>query len=145
MLEGSPAPNVIPSKVRVVANFRIAYQSNAAETLKKIEFLLSDIDVEINVLTSEEPSKMSVLDCDNFNKLRRAIIATWGRTAVFPYLMMANSDSRKFTGISDFVYRFSPIKLGRSDMNAIHGVNESISCENFNKAVEFYINLIRSL
>jgi len=145
MLEGSGAPNVIPSKVRAVANFRIAYQGSCAKTLKRIENVLADLDIEINVLQCEEPSVMSVMDCGGFNKIKEAIINTWGKTAIFPYLMMASSDSRKFTEISDYVYRFSPIELSREDIQTIHGVNESIDCENFHKSVEFYLKLMRML
>ena len=145
MLEGSPAANVIPSKVRAVANFRIAYQSSVAETLRRIQDVLADLHVEINVIKSEEPSIMSVMDCDGFEKITSAIFDTWGRTAIFPYLMMASSDSRKFTEISEYVYRFSPIELNRRDINTIHGVNESIDCENFHKTIAFYKKLIRTL
>jgi carboxypeptidase PM20D1 len=145
MLEASPAPNVIPSKVRAVANFRIAYQSSCDETLLRIQETLSDLDIEINILTGEEPSKMSIMDCPGFEKVKNAILGTWGKAAIFPYLMMAGTDARRFTEISDSVYRFSPLELSRKDLSSIHGVNESIDCEMFGKSVEFYVELIKSL
>jgi carboxypeptidase PM20D1 len=145
MLEGSPAPNMLPSTVRAVANIRIAYHSSCDETLRVIKKTVAGLGIEVNVLKSEEPSKMSVMDCDVFEKLKEAIFQTWGRTAIFPYLMMASSDARSFDEISDYVYRFSPIEMNRKSLGTIHGINESIGCAQFHKTVEFYMKLIKTL
>jgi len=40
------------------------------------------------------------------------------------------------------VYRFLPIRLDKSDLSRIHGINERIEIEGYRKAVRFYRRLL---
>ena len=63
---------------------------------------------------------------------------------VAPSLVLGATDSRYFVGISDDVYRFTPLRLGADDLSRIHGTNERIGVEQYGAMVGFYAQLIRN-
>ena len=156
MINGGTAANVIPEEMRAVGNFRILSGESVAETVSAIKKALKGLDIEINILKSAEPSSVSRVGGRGFDILSSAIEKTWGKSevgsrgesfgcAVIPYLMLAGSDSRSYSIISDSIYRFTPMKMTETDREMIHGINESISYEDFYGMIEFYLNLIRGV
>ena len=144
-IEGGSAANVIPEKVRAVGNFRLVTGESVEYAMKTIKKTLKGLYVEINLLRGVDPSETSTIKGEGWDKLCKAITATWGDNALIPYLMLAGSDSRHYSIVSDSVYRFSPITLSHRDRVCIHGVNESIEIDNFLKIISFYVNLITGL
>jgi carboxypeptidase PM20D1 len=143
LISGGSAANVVPEEVRAVGNFRIISGSTVAETLAIIKRKLHGLDVEINLLASLEPSKISKTSGEGWQILNTAIGEIWGNdTAIIPYLMLAGSDSRAYSDISDNIYRFSPMLMSETERHSIHGMNERISIKNFTKMIEFYLKLL---
>ena len=144
MMEGSNARNVIPTEAYMVSNMRLNPSdtvAGAAEYLKKV---VNDPDVEITVLESNEPSRVSRVDCDGWERVASAVASTWQGCVVTPYLMVQCSDSRHYGRISDKVYRFSAMDLTKEERGTIHGNNERIRLSTVSKAAEFYIRLLKS-
>jgi carboxypeptidase PM20D1 len=144
LINGGSASNVVPEEVRAVANYRIISGSSVEETFNIIKKALRGLQVEINIIESLEPSKISKVDGAGWDAINRAVTRTWGeQCAVIPYLMIARSDSRFYSGISDGIYRFSPMFMSTEERHSIHGMNERIPIESFEKMIEFYLRLIR--
>ncbi|MBE6797767.1 MAG: M20/M25/M40 family metallo-hydrolase [Ruminococcaceae bacterium] len=140
---GSNASNVIPPKATMVSNIRINPHDTVSSVLNYLNRTVDDKDVEISVLHSIEPSRISKVDCDEFDKIANAVASTWEGTIISPYLMVQCSDSRHYGRISDKVYRFSAMDLTSEERATIHGNNERIRLETIKKTVEFYIRLMR--
>ena len=99
--------------------------------------------VEVTVLESFEPSRVSLTDYPGWEKVSAAVAENWPGCIVSPYLMVQCSDSRHYGKISDKVYRFSAMDLTAQERATIHGNNERIRLETICKAVSFYIRLMR--
>ncbi len=142
-MQGSSASNVIPPEAAMVSNIRLNPEDNMESALEYIKKAVNDEGVEVSLLHGMNPSRISVTDCEGFDKVAGAVASTWKGCIVSPYLMVQCSDSRHYGRISDKVYRFSAMDLTSEERAAIHGNNESIRLETLYRAVEFYIRLMR--
>jgi carboxypeptidase PM20D1 len=142
--EGSQGVNVIPPVASMTANMRINPLDSVQIAKDYIKKVVNDDSVELTNLMSMEPSPISIYDCEQFDRVSNAIKGTWGNDVlVSPYLMVQCSDSRHYRDISKYVYRFSCMDLTSEERKTIHGNNERIRLEVLNRAVEFYIRLIK--
>ena len=142
-MEGSTARNVIPAKASMVSNMRLNPADTVASATAYLKKTVADDSVEIEVLESFEPSRISQTDCDGYRKVASAVANTWRGCITTPYLMVQCSDSRHYGVISDKVYRFSAMDLTKEERGTIHGNNERIRVEALHRSVEFYIRLLR--
>lgn len=144
-ISGGSAENIIPEQVRAVGNFRIINGSSVKETLDIIKNALSDLNVEVNLISGLEPSEMSDTTGRGWSVLSETITDLWNDGAVIPYLMLARSDSRSYSKLSDNIYRFSPLIMTKEERSSIHGINENILLDSFYKIIDFYIKLIKKI
>lgn len=142
-MQGSSAANVIPPEASMVSNIRLNPADTVDSALNYIKKTIGDENVDISVIDGNDPSRISVTDCEGWDKVASAVASTWKGCIVAPYLMVQCSDSRHYGRISDRVYRFSAMDLTSAERATIHGNDESIRIETANSAVEFYIRLMR--
>jgi carboxypeptidase PM20D1 len=62
-----------------------------------------------------------------------------------PYVMMAATDSRHFTAISEHVYRFAPFRMTKAQREAIHSYDEHIGVADLVDGARWYTLLIERL
>jgi len=142
-MEGSPAHNVIPPIASVVANIRVIPGDSIDGVLAYLKKTINDDRVSIRLLEGNEPSRVSITDCEGYRRIARAVADTWTDCIVTPGLMMARSDSRHYGRISDRVYRFSAYDITREEMSTIHGNNERIRLDALRRSVEFFTRLLK--
>lgn len=139
---GSSAENVIPPEASIVSNIRLNPCDTVDSALEYLKKRVNNDNIDIKVLYGMDPSRISVTDCAEYEKIADAVSSTWGGCLTAPYLMVQCSDSRHYGRISDKVYRFSAMDLTSEERATIHGNNERIRIETALRAVEFYIRLM---
>ena len=144
VMEGSKGLNVIPPYAKMASNHRIIPGETVDGVLRGTRRRVKDKRVEIKVLEGTNPSVISRIDCEGYERVASAIGSTWQNTIISPYLMVACSDSRHWGVISDRVYRFSAMALSGEERATIHGNNERIPLDTIVKTVEFYVRLIKN-
>ncbi|MBR2353034.1 MAG: M20/M25/M40 family metallo-hydrolase [Clostridia bacterium] len=144
-MKGSSASNVIPPEAEMVSNIRLNPYDTMESALSYLQKTVKDDSVEITAIHGMNPSRISVTDCDAYEKVALAVSSTWKGTITTPYLMVQCSDSRHWGRISDRVYRFSAMDLTTAERATIHGNNERIRIETAHRACEFYIRLMRQV
>lgn len=142
--EGSTASNVIPPEASIVSNIRLNPEDTMDSALEYLKATVGE-GVEVELIHGMNPSRISETDCEAYNKVASAVASTWKGCIVSPYLMVQCSDSRHWGRISDRVYRFSAMDLTAEERATIHGNNERIRLDCAERAVEFYIRLMRTL
>ena len=143
--EGSKAYNVIPPKASFGINMRLLGTDTVESVQKYLKSVIKNEDIQLELITGMNPSPYSETNCDAWEILKTAIHDTWPAAIVSPYLMMACSDSRHYSKISNHVYRFSAMKLSKEERAMIHGNDERVPLETLLKTVAFYIRLLRML
>lgn len=142
-MEGSSAPNVIPPSAKMVSNIRLNPMDTIDSTIDYLNKVIDDDSVKISSFMGDNPSNISETGCEQWNRIASAVASTWKGCIVSPYLMVQASDSRRYSGISNHVYRFSAQDMTPEDRASIHGNNEKIRLEVIKRAVEFYIRLMK--
>ncbi|TVP95196.1 MAG: M20/M25/M40 family metallo-hydrolase [Acholeplasmatales bacterium] len=144
MMQGSEAVNVLPSEARVGVNYRLLTGETQEQVLTRIEDTLQGLPISIHKLYGSNPTPVSLVD-DAYGKLEQAIKQTFGDLCITPYLMMATTDSRHYHRISNHVYRFSPLFMGKTALKSIHGVEEQVPVEDVIRCVTCYVHLLNQL
>lgn len=144
-LQGSSAANVLASRATANANVRVTVGDTVEGTVKRLARIIGDPSVSLRVVDGSEPSPVSATDNSQFALLERTITAVFPDAVPVPYVMLAGTDSRRFTGICDAVYRFAPFRMDRRARASIHGDNECLGVEAFGEGILFYSRLLRSL
>jgi carboxypeptidase PM20D1 len=92
---------------------------------------------------STNPSPVSSIDSEGYEKLEKTIRGLFPGTIVVPGLIGGGTDARYFYEISDDVYRFYPMRLDPTSMTRFHGIDEKISKENYKEIIQFSYHLIK--
>lgn len=142
-MSGSKAPNVIPPSASMVANLRLNPEDTVDSAISYIKSVIGDDEIQLSASSATNPSPVSRIDCEGWEKLTHAIEGTWRGVLVSPYLMVQCSDSRHYRDLSDKVYRFSAMDLTAEERRSIHGNNEKIRLDTIKKAVEFFIRIMK--
>ena len=140
---GSTASNVIPPEASFVSNMRLNPADTMDSALEYLKNTVNDGRVEITKIHGMNPSRISLTNCEAYDKVASSVVSTWKGSIAAPYLMMQCSDSRHYGRISDKVYRFSAMDLTSEERATIHGNNERIRVETALKATEFYVRLMK--
>lgn len=140
---GSLAPNVIPPVATMTANLRLNHVDTVESAEKRLKKIVNNENITLTVFRGTNPSRISLTEGEAWDKVSAAVANTWPGCIVSPYLMVQCSDSRHYGRISDKVYRFSALAMTSEERKTIHGNNERIRLESINKAVEFYIRLMK--
>ena len=142
-MRGAEGPNVIPGEASVVSNSRILPGETPESVRARIEKLINDKHVKVEIMNGQEPSRLSSTDCPEFDRVAATTAEIWPEAIVTPYLMVACSDSRHWGRLSDRVYRFSPVEFVGAERGTIHGTDERIALTSITKSVEFFYRFIK--
>lgn len=144
-LEGSAGANVLAATAKANANIRVAVGESVQGTVDRLRKIIRDPKVELRVVEGNEPSPVSASSGAQWQLLERCIAGTFPEAIITPYIMMGGTDSRRFTGICEAVYRFAPFFMDVQARASIHAVDEKIPLETLGRGVSFYETLIREL
>lgn len=144
-LQGSEGINVLAQRASVGLNIRINVTESVESAISGVRRRVRDAKIAFTVLGATEPSPISPVDSDGFALLEAALGHSHPEARPVPYIMMAATDARSFTGICEQVYRFAPLGMDKAQRGAIHGTDESVEVAELGKAVEFYTFLLRAL
>ncbi|MBR4971338.1 MAG: M20/M25/M40 family metallo-hydrolase, partial [Oscillospiraceae bacterium] len=76
-MEGSNARNVIPTEAKMVSNMRLNHADSVESALAYLRKTVGDDQVEITALESQEPSRISQVDCPAWDTVATAVAQTW--------------------------------------------------------------------
>lgn len=137
--------NVIPEEAYAVLNIRTLPTASHTMLIEKIPSIIMDDRIRIEVLSSNNPSAVSSIDSYGYKQVEKTIRQVFQQTYVAPSLMIAATDSKHYTDISQNIYRFLPVQLSKEDLPRIHGADERIKIDDYKKMICFYYLLMKNV
>lgn len=145
ILQAGNKDNVIPGSAEATVNFRIMPGETRASVLQHVRDKVGP-GFEVNELPGAvDPTGVSPTQAPSYQLLQRTLRSLFPDVVVTPALYVAGSDSHHFTGLTDNIYRFSPVRVKPEDLPRLHGTNERLSVANLGELVRFYHQLLRNL
>lgn len=144
MAQGSKQHNVLPNVATANVNVRLLNNVNQQQAQAHFDSVCSK-DVTCRFISYRDASPYASTESQAWHKVEKAVGDTWRDAIVSPYLMLAGSDSRRFSRICRDVYKFSAMALSKEERGLIHNDNERIAVEKIDQCVEFFHRLIVQL
>jgi carboxypeptidase PM20D1 len=138
--------NVLPANAEAIVNLRLLPGDTIAKVCDRVRKIIKDDKVEFEPVADGawEASPVSSTDTNSYLILKHTIRKVFDGIAVAPYLVMGATDARYYARISDASYRFSPFKLTAEDLGRMHGIDERLSLESYEKMIVFFHELIQA-
>ncbi|MGL5417077.1 MAG: M20/M25/M40 family metallo-hydrolase [Clostridium sp.] len=103
-----------------------------------------EFNIDYSIEYSFPPSKISTTNSNGFKNIETSLKKNFENVDISPYRMLAGTDSRHFDSITQNTFRFAPLYMTPEDMNMVHGLNEKLSIDTFEKGILFYKEYIKS-
>lgn len=145
MAEGSDGYNVIPAEASVVGNMRVSNHQGYESSLKAISDLAAKYGLETEVLEDAIDSPLADYESEGFKLIEAAVLNAYEDVRVSPYIMTGASDARWMAKLCDNCFHFVPFVVSKEQVEAIHGIDESVDVETLAPAVDFYKYLYKNV
>ena len=142
MVQASDKSNVIAQQASCTVNSRLLQGDDEKSVVKWLRHTIQDKEVAIQVKKYSQPSKESPTTGKAFESLRATIKEVFPEAIVTSYLMLGATDARKYEGLSEYIYRFTPAQMDKTEIQRMHGPDERISSENLQKSICFFLSLL---
>lgn len=104
---------------------------------------IDDERVQINYANGgSAPSPMSPVGSEAYDLIQQSIKEIYPDVLIGPSLVVGGTDSRHFTAISDYVYRFAPFHITPHNYTCFHGIDERVGVAEFEDGIRFYRQMI---
>jgi len=140
--QGSTAANTLPETACITLNCRINQGDTVEKLKKRAEMRIASNDVTLTCSAPADPSRVSPAKGPAWDALLTAVSVHFPDAVAVPCLILGASDARRYEGLCDHVYRFSPFELPMAEQALKHGVNERLSTKNLERGIAFFRQML---
>jgi carboxypeptidase PM20D1 len=110
--------NVLPGKAEATVNFRLIPGDTQGSVIDHVRSTIANDRISIKPFPGNtDPPPVTATASPSFQMLNRTIREIYPDVIVAPDLMVAATDSRHYTGITDKIFRFSPVRANSEDLS----------------------------
>lgn len=143
IFEAGIKENVIPTYAKAVVNFRIIPGQTGEDVRSHVIKTIADDRVQVAFQGfNDDPSPVSAKEGPAYDLINQTIKEIFPNVLTAPNLVLGATDSRHFTEISKNIYRFVPYHINERNIDSFHGIDESISVDDYKDAIRFYRQLM---
>lgn len=137
--------NVLPAYATATVNFRLLPGDTRQTMLAEVRRTIRNDRIAISALPgSSDPPPITGTASFAYRALNQTIREVFPDVVVAPGLMVATTDSRHYTAITDKIFRFQPVRATTVDLSRLHGTNERLSVDNYADMIRFYRRLLQN-
>jgi carboxypeptidase PM20D1 len=136
---------VLPGNAEATVNFRLIPGDTQASITEHVRRTIANDRISIEPFPGNtDPPPVTATSGKSYRALNRTIREVFPEVIVAPGLMVAATDSRHYTGVTDTILRFTPVRANADDLKRFHGTNERLSIEGYADMIRFYRRLIEN-
>ena len=144
IVEGGVKRNVLPTRARALVNHRLNAGDTIAEVEAHLRETMDDERIEISVVIGKEVPPISDGESPEYTLVARALREAYGDDLLaVPSLCVAATDSRYYVDVADQVFRISPYRMDKADVQRFHGVDERLRRADFAAMIQFFGRVIQ--
>src|SRR3954447_15415364 len=137
--------NVLPGNAAATVNFRLIPGDTQASIIEHVRRTIANDRISIEPFAGNvDPPPVTATASEPYRVLNRTVREVFPDANVAPGLMVAGTDSRHYSGITDTILRFTPVRANADDLKRFHGTNERLSIEGYADMMRFYRRLIEN-
>ena len=137
--------NVLPGRAEATVNFRLLPGDTQATVTDHVRSTVANDHIAIKPFPGNtDPPPVTGTASASYQTLNRTIREIYPDVIVAPGLMIAATDSRHYAGLTDNIFRFSPVRATSEDLKRFHGTNERLSIDGYADMIRFYRRFIES-
>ena len=145
MLEAGQGQNVIPPSAEAILDIRIMPGEDPNQVLATIHNILDDETITLEPLEEIIPTYATDFNTPEFKIIEDEILKVFPDSIVAPYLDIGGTDSKHFRIEGIPCYGIIPVVINQEELETIHGNNERISVEGFNRALDITFEITKRL
>ena len=143
MLSGSQKINVVPPTSSAELDCRILPDQDSDEFLAEIRALVNDDQIEIEEIMLFSAAESSS-DTDLFSLIEDVTLEYYPDASVVPAVLTGFTDSHFFRDMGIVSYGFDPTVHSEEVLGTIHGNNERIDVNSFNRGIQVMIDIVNA-
>jgi acetylornithine deacetylase/succinyl-diaminopimelate desuccinylase-like protein len=143
MLSGSDKINVVPPTASAELDCRILPTQDAARFLEDIRRRIDDPRIEVEEIMLFGPAESSS-DTPLFDLLASMSTQHYPGAGVVAAVAAGFTDSHFFRDLGIVSYGFAPVLIREADARTVHGNNERIGIDTFDRGVEIMTQIVRA-
>ena len=137
--------NVLPGHAEATVNFRLIPGDTEASVTEHVRDTIRNDRISIKPFPGNtDPPPVTATASPSYQMLNKTIREIFPDVIVAPGLMVAATDSRHYVGVTDKIFRFSPVRANAEDLKRFHGTNERLSIEGYADMIRFYRRLLEN-
>jgi carboxypeptidase PM20D1 len=107
--------------------------------------VIDDPEVEIIAVPWEGArAPVAAMEAGGFEVISRATQSVYGDAVMLPYLLPATTDVRHYVDLADNHYRFHGALISIAQASQVHGTNEQLAVDSFEKTVDVAAALLEA-
>ncbi|RMZ96294.1 putative carboxypeptidase PM20D1 [Brachionus plicatilis] len=136
--------NVLPSYAEFYVNHRIHSLQSCKEVLDYDLAVINDKRINYEIIDCSEPIKTSSIESLGYSIIEHTTYQIFPGVSAVPSIMIALTDSRFYTNLTENIYRYLPIRLLNEDLKRYHGVDERITTQGYEDMINFYYLIFKN-
>lgn len=137
--------NVLPGHAEATVNFRLIPGDTEVSVTEHVRDTIKNDRISIKPFPGNtDPPPVTATASPSYQMLNKTIREIFPDVIVAPGLMVAATDSRHYVGVTDKIFRFSPVRANAEDLKRFHGTNERLSIEGYADMIRFYRRLLEN-
>ena len=135
--------NVVPQRAEAKVNFRLLPGDTPEAVVARITQLVDDPEIEISYDEWGKLPGVAEYPGGGFEVIAEAVTAVYPEAIVVPSLLTATTDTRHYVDLADNQYRFHGMRLTSAQAGSVHGTNEYIDIQSYEKSIEVARQMMR--